>query len=356
MNKEPSNLLFVTPGFPENEADSTCIPALQEFVLGLNKLYPEIDITILTLHYPGENKHYNWYGNKIVSIGANNCSFPKRLFYWKQLKSMVSQLHLKQTFDLIHTFWFDEVTYLMSPLAQKLNIPMYCTFMGQDAIGKNKYAQRIHPKNITLVALSAQHNSAIKTHLNISVENIIPWGISKSSKKCPDKDLDLINIGSFNTIKNQMEALDIISKSLDVYPDLSCVFVGDGPELGRVKSHAHELGIEKNVTFTGKLNRDDIFLLLDRTKILLHSSNYESFGMIFAEAVYSDTMIVSREVGIAEEKPWWKVYESTEAAAEFIIELLKNPTSPTDQEKSSVSIANTVGKYVQLWSTKKGRP
>src|SRR3954467_13662077 len=65
-------LIILSPGFPESEADSTCLPMQQEFVRALKKLYPALDIVVLTFQYPYHNKRYKWFDVEVIPFGGRN--------------------------------------------------------------------------------------------------------------------------------------------------------------------------------------------------------------------------------------------------------------------------------------------
>jgi hypothetical protein len=48
--------IILSPGFPESEADSTCLPMQQQFVRALKEMYPGLDIVVLTFQYPYHQK------------------------------------------------------------------------------------------------------------------------------------------------------------------------------------------------------------------------------------------------------------------------------------------------------------
>ena len=52
-------LIILSPGFPESEADSTCLPMQQQFVRALKEMHPELDIVVLTFQYPYHQKDIN---------------------------------------------------------------------------------------------------------------------------------------------------------------------------------------------------------------------------------------------------------------------------------------------------------
>lgn len=357
MQEHHPHILFLTPGFAANEKDSSCIPALQDFTSSLVQLNPEITISIVTLHYPNTQGVYSWNNINVYSLGANNCRFPNRFYYWYQLRKLVLRIHQTQPINLVHSFWYDELAYLGQRLAKQMNVPIYCTFMGQDAIQINHYTKRIKIPKDHLVALSDFHHAMIEEHLHLNVRNIIPWSVPSMYIPNSEKVIDVINIGSFNEVKQQDEAIRILKEVIQQKPALRCVFVGGGTRLSRAKQMVNELGLEANISFTGTLDRSSTLALLSQSKVLLHTSSYESFGTIFIEAMTCKTTIVSRAIGIAEKSDWWKIYDNPKQAISALTELLDNfsPPDPIDFERyGQKALAEA---YSKLWNEgiKKGR-
>lgn len=352
------NILLVTPGFARDEKDTTCIPALQELVMGLNTYYPEIKVTIISLHYPETEKTYRWFNNDVWAMGADNARFPNRLRSWRKMKRLIKRLHKKKAFDLIHSFWFDEVTYLTSRITSKLNLPLYCTFMGQDAVGKNVYSRRISLPVENLIAISEFQQQKIIESLGLKVPNLISWGVSvpiRITAPSAEKETDIVNVGSFNEIKKQQEAIEIIAEVRKSFPSIQCIFIGTGPKLASAQSQVKELGLENNVFFRGELSRAETIKIIGQSKLLLHCSDYESYGMIFAEAIATKTMVVSKAVGIAKKQDFWGIYRSPSEAVSLITSLLKSPVYPDSTGSLTHSIKSTVDAYVSFWGIKKDR-
>ena len=45
--------------------------------------------------------------------------------------------------------------------------------------------------------------------------------------------------------------------------------------------------------------RDQVLNLMQQSKILVHTSNFESFGLVLAEALAANCIVISKPVGIA---------------------------------------------------------
>ena len=57
MKHDPKTLVILSPGFPKDEADTTCLPAHQVFIKSLNKNFPSLKIIILSFQYPFSTSH-----------------------------------------------------------------------------------------------------------------------------------------------------------------------------------------------------------------------------------------------------------------------------------------------------------
>ncbi len=65
-------LIILTPGFPKNEEDTTCVPPQQIFVKALKEAAPGLNIIVLTFQYPFYSKEYLWNGINVISFGNKN--------------------------------------------------------------------------------------------------------------------------------------------------------------------------------------------------------------------------------------------------------------------------------------------
>lgn len=101
--------------------------------------------------------------------------------------------------------------------------------------------------------------------------------------------------------KNIPFALEAFKEILKGNPDVGLVLIGDGPEKERLIKLSKKLGIEKNVVFEGW--KDDLENYYASADMLLHTSLYEGYGMVFIEAILAGLPIVSTPVGIAQELP-----------------------------------------------------
>ena len=107
------------------------------------------------------------------------------------------------------------------------------------------------------------------------------------------------------------------------------------------------LGLERNVTFDGRLSRERVFELMARSRVLLHTSRFESFGLVFAEALACGARIVSRAVGIAEPSAHWALGSE---AGEMAAAVEKFLALPDRTPQLAYPLERTVGAYRDLYA------
>jgi glycosyltransferase involved in cell wall biosynthesis len=96
---------------------------------------------------------------------------------------------------------------------------------------------------------------------------------------------DIIYVGRLVEHKN----VDLLIRALEIVkadiPDVKALIVGDGPENGTLKSLVSELGLGKNVEFSGFLeDYNEALALMKSSRIFAATSSREGFGMAALEA------------------------------------------------------------------------
>ena len=84
------HIAIVVPGFPKDESDSTCLPAVQHFVRGMSKKIERI--TVFALHYPYSDESYTWNGVTVLPMKGNNSFWKRKFTLYKTLKTAFSHV------------------------------------------------------------------------------------------------------------------------------------------------------------------------------------------------------------------------------------------------------------------------
>src|SRR5437764_14468144 len=101
-------LIILSPGFPSNEMESTCLPPQQVFVRSLKKSYPELEITVVTFQYPFRSDDYQWNGVRVISLNGRNKGNVNRLWLWMRAWMILKKLNRKNNLVGLLSFWCTE--------------------------------------------------------------------------------------------------------------------------------------------------------------------------------------------------------------------------------------------------------
>jgi glycosyltransferase involved in cell wall biosynthesis len=321
------HVALITPGFPADESDTPCIPALQEYLRGLIRYVPDVEVSVLALRYPHRKEPYHWWGLQVFPSGGRQRRFPAIVPSWLDLMRNFRRLHKRKRVDLIHGLWLGECALLGTMLGRAYGLPQVVTLMGQDVRLKRRYHRLLDSPRNTIVGLSEFQRRDLLAQ-GRDVARIIPWGIEAvaSPQSEQPRDIDLLGVGSLVAVKDFERFLRVVAILHAAKPDLRCVIAGDGTERPRLQGFLRLLNIQGSVRFEGGVKRERVLELMARSRVLLHTSSYESYGFVFVEALAGGARIVSGPVGIAQAGPSWAVEETVPALAAAVERFWAQPT------------------------------
>lgn len=293
-NKQPA-LLVLIPGFPANEADSTCLPSHQDFVRAVNAQFPELRIVVLAFDYPFISSAYQWYNNSIFPFNGSGKRKFKILFKWVAVWRKMKAIKRKNNIIGVLSFWCGECAYMGKWFAKKNRLKHLCWIMGQDARKENHYVNRIKPVAGDMVAISDFIQKEFSKNHGIQPQHVIPFGIAANEfpKGDCERDIDILGVGSLISLKQYDVFVEVIKKLKEDFPGIKAVLCGKGPEEGNLLQMIKNFGLQKNIVLTGELPHNEVLQQMKRAKLFLHCSNYEGFGVVCIEALYAGTPVIS---------------------------------------------------------------
>lgn len=120
--------------------------------------------------------------------------------------------------------------------------------------------------------------------------------VSSSSESELKKVVNLIYIGRVIKIKGLFLLAEALANLQELKPHLD--IVGDGEDLSSLKKYCLEHGIEKQVTFYGKLSYGDVVAKLFNCDIfVLPSLRIEGFPMTIVEAMFAGLPVIASDIG-----------------------------------------------------------
>jgi hypothetical protein len=180
MNNETKTLIILTPGFPVNEADTTCIPPQQIFVKALKKTDPSLNIIVLAFQYPFVAKKYKWHGIEVISFNGRNKGKLHRAIVWRQVWQTLKKIKRENNVTGILNFWMGECALIGKYFAKRNGIKQFTWILGQDAKKGNRYFRLIKPEPDTLLAVSDFVSDEFLKNYNTKPSHVIPVGIDVS--------------------------------------------------------------------------------------------------------------------------------------------------------------------------------
>ncbi len=149
-----------------------------------------------------------------------------------------------------------------------------------------------------------------KYHTPQSKIKIITPGVNNKIfkyKEIKNRKKYILSIGRIQEQKGQLKILDFFKTLSISVSDLELIFIG-GPSgakgkqyLSLMKSKINQLGIQKSVKFFGSLDQKKIANLLNKSKLLIHSSEFETFGLVVIESNSMGVPVVSTNQGAVKE-------------------------------------------------------
>ena len=113
----------------------------------------------------------------------------------------------------------------------------------------------------------------------------------------------ILSVGRIQKQKGQLQTLDLFKNLQYRIKGLELIFVG-GPSgadgeayLTKMKNKIEELRIEDEVQFVGSLSQKKLVKLMRKSKLLIHSAESETFGLVAIEAHRSGLPVLSTNQG-----------------------------------------------------------
>lgn len=318
-------LIILTPGFPAGENDSSCLPARQVFMRSLKENNPSLHILVLSFQYPHFKKKYRWHGIDVISYnGRNNGKLSSLSVWWKVWKEL---LQVKKQYKIkgLLSFWMGECSFIGKRFSKKYNVKFYSWILGQDARKGNRYFRFIKPRPDELIALSDFIAVEFERNYGIVPGHIIPVGIDTSMFNHQiKKDITIMGAGSLIPLKQYDVFIEVVKSLTDHFPQLGAMLCGKGVEKERLDKLIHNLDIQGNIILTGEVTHSEVINIMQRSKVFLHTSSYEGFGSVCAEALYAGCHVISFTRPMNANINHWHIVSSKKEMINKAIEVLND--------------------------------
>ena len=242
-----------------------------------------------------------------LDIFESELNVEDKEIYLQEFKNkLVDSLDLN-SFDVIHAhYWLSGL--VAKEISNELNIPFIFTShsLGIFLDGYNK--ERVDCEKIVMTSTNLVTASSVFETMLIAdtykidenkIKKITP-GVDRKifiPDLSVEKENIILSIGRIQEQKGQLQTIEFLNNFKKIQNDFKCYFIG-GPSGKHGNEYLHELkqtikdfNLDKHVEFLGDLPQTEIIELFKKAKLLIHTSKFETFGLVAIEA---NTMGVPR--------------------------------------------------------------
>lgn len=346
-------VLVLIPGFPADEQDTECLPAVQNVVRALARTDSEWEFLIIPFQYPYDNTTYKWHGIPVEPLDGRNRRFPGRFLTWVRSAWRTHRQSRRHSIELVHSFWLGECTLLGQWISGALHAPLIATIGGQDARPDNRYLSLIDLDRISTVAGSRFVAETFHTSTGYDANSVIPLGLDTDNlpegASSGERPIDLLGVGSLTEVKDFSAFVEVVGRVAETFPRLRARIIGDGPRRDELAARIRELDLDDHLTLTGECPRPEVLRSMSQAKILLHPSTYEAQGYVLMEALASGAHVIQRPVGWMSDSEQVHISTSIDEMASNVIRLLES--NRTHRSVAVPSARDSARAYLELYET-----
>ena len=235
-----------------------------------------------------------------LDLFESGLSVDDKEIHLQEFKTKLEENFELENFDIIHAhYWLSGL--VAKQISEEINIPYLFSShsLGVFLEGYNK--ERVDCEKMVMTSSNYVTASSQYEHVMISEnykidENKIKKITPGLDHKIFTPDLNLprenifLSIGRIQEQKRQLETIKFLNNFRKIDNSFLCYFIG-GPSgksgvdyLAELEESVKEFNLESHVEFLGNLTQTEIKILMNRSKLLIHTSQYETFGLVAIEA------------------------------------------------------------------------
>jgi glycosyltransferase involved in cell wall biosynthesis len=357
--KPKKHVAVIIPGGISTLKVDQYIPVLQSLIRSLSEIYM---LTVYSVS-PVDGKLISGIQIKSPPHWMKPSSKLRLLFIY--LRLIVD--HFTKPFQLLHSFWGFPQGLASSYLSTILSIPSLVSLQGGEVVlipsinygylknrsNKNRLLRLSKRADLITVLSQFQYDLLLANSSPSNAVPIIPFGVNTQDFPYRQKSLigpiKLVHIAGINKVKQQTLLIDVVAKIIKSHP---CILTIVGPDFldGSLHRYVDKMQLNSVINFVGKQPNLKLKDYLKPAHFLVHTSHYESQGVVISEAAASGVVVAGTPVGSIHDHPDKFIQGTTSAElASAIITCFNSPTTYMTYQKKARDWVKT---YDQNWTLK----
>lgn len=229
-----------------------------------------------------------------------------RLFYYKIMHYLEKKGY---KFDVIyaHSFW--HAGYIATFYKKKYNIPLIVQehrsllMTGELSKSVNKYLRKTVLQSDAFYCVSEKLKQSVVERTNIKdkihvLPNMVDSIFSFRKLELNEENFSFTFIGTINEGKRVLFLVKAFEKFASEHPNVYLNIAGSGPLENEIKEYiSNSLILKNNVKMHGFLNRMQVVELLSKSNAFVLPSAYETFGVVYIEAMAIGRPVIATKNG-----------------------------------------------------------
>jgi glycosyltransferase involved in cell wall biosynthesis len=290
------HLLVFSPGFPSSENDTTCLPAVQQFLLAYKEVFPDCHISVISLHYPFARSIYTWQEVNVQAIGGSNKNGIRRGFTITRAIAAARKVHKVQKVDAVLSLWLTDTALTGKYFAKIYKLPHLIWMHGQDARPGNKYVKLVGPRSVQLAAISKNQSEVYHSAYKKEAKHIINNGVNPSGfplLNTGKRTIDFLAAGNLVPLKQYHLFIELLAYLKSKGHSFKAVLAGEGILHSHLDNLKTEYDLTEELRIVDKLPHAELLQLMNSSRVFIHPSSYEGHSTVMLEALYSGCHVIS---------------------------------------------------------------
>ena len=207
--------------------------------------------------------------------------------------------------DVVHAHFYS-IAAIASIIKKKYGIPFVITehssklnkpSMQISNLDKRLAAQAYQSCDQLICVSEALRNNILQNfrHDSIVIPNMVDnrsfQYIDKAKSESPFVFVSVGNLIPIKAFDQLIEAFSRVKENAKLY------IIGDGPEREHLQSQVNALQLDTEVELLGRLTRDEINIVFQKSHVFVLSSQSETFGVSYIEAMYAGLPVIATRCG-----------------------------------------------------------